>query len=136
MSDDYMMFHSPGLLPQWMKRLRMVRSGAMRSMGTPAHLMAEISALFPQVTWSQTDHSKLEKLFRVRRGSGVDPDAPVWSGRGGPEFQLSADVDGHVKTLVMSRAGPREVRLLRRRLALVVLDLQADGLLDMLFMGP
>ena len=119
-----------------MKRLRMVRSGSLKSMGTPDQLMGEISALFPQLTWSQTDHSKLQKLFRVRKGSGVDPDAPVWFGLGGPEFQLSADVDGNVKTLVVSRAEPGEVRLLRRRLGLVVVDLQADGLMNMLFMGP
>jgi len=132
-SYDYLMFHAPGLRPQWVKRIGMFTSGQMGSLGTPEELMEKISELFPKTRWHKMPRGKDRRVPVLVNGGGIDPNAPTWFGEGGPEFQLSADVDGRVKSMMVSRAERREVRLLCRRLGLAYVDLQADGLFGMLF---
>ena len=133
MSYDYLMFHRAGPWPQWVKRIAVIASGEMGSMGTPEELMGRVGGLFPQVTWRKMQRAEMKAMLGAIKGAKVDPDAPVWFGGGGPEFQLSADVDGQVKSMTVSRAEPKEIRLLCRRLGLVYMDLQAEGILGMLF---
>jgi hypothetical protein len=133
MSYDYLMFHRPGFLPQWIKRLQAVTSRKMGSLGTPEELMKRINELFPATRWEKNDRADLKALLSQIKGGGVDPNAPVWFGGMAPTFQLSADVDGNVKSMTVSRVERSEIRLLCRRLGLIYLDLQADGLLGMLF---
>jgi len=129
-----MMMRSPGIWPQWIKRISLFFSkNSSGSMGTPSELMEQISALFPSVRWEKVERAEIRSMLGRIKGAQVDPNAPVWFGRGGPEFQLSADTDGHVKSMTVSRAEPHEVHTLHRRLGLVYLDLQADGVLGMLF---
>lgn len=128
-----MLFHKPGPWPQWVKRLALFSAGEFGPMGSPEELMGRISSLFPDLAWRKLENAKLKAAMRLVKGGGVDPDAAVWFGGAAPEFQLSADVDGQVKSVQVSRAHPREVRLLCRKLGLVYLDLQAEGLLGMLF---
>lgn len=127
-----MLFHGPRFWPQWIKRLSKLATKELGSMGTPEELMANIGALFPNTAWSKSEVSVLKSMPGMRDAK-MDPDAPVWFGGPGPEFQLSPDVDGKVKSMQVSRIEPRELRLLCRRLGFVYLDLQADSLLGMLF---
>jgi hypothetical protein len=133
MSYDYLMFHRPGPWPQWVKRLQVFFTGDLGSLGTPEELMRRIDELFPQTRWRKMDRSQMRVVMPGQKRSGFDPEAPVWFGGSGPEFQLVADVDGKVKSLSVSRAERREIRLLCRKLGLVYLDLQAEGLVGMLF---
>jgi hypothetical protein len=133
MSYDYMMFHGPGPWPQWIKRIALFKKGAFGAMGTPEELMGRIGELFPSISWNKHEDAGTRAVFAVLKGGAVDPNAPVWFGGSAPEFQLSADIDGQVKSMQVSRAEPREIRLLCKRLGLVYLDLQSDGLFGMLF---
>jgi len=96
-------------------------------------LQKRINELFPATRWEKNDRADLKALLSQIKGGGVDPNAPVWFGGMAPTFQLSADVDGNVKSMTVSRVERSEIRLLCRRLGLIYLDLQADGLLGMLF---
>jgi len=96
-------------------------------------LQKRINELFPATRWEKNDRADLKALLSQIKGGGVDPNAPVWFGGMAPTFQLSADVDGNVKSMTISRVERSEIRLLCRRLGLIYLDLQADGLLGMLF---
>lgn len=134
MSYDYLMFHRPPWHPRWLARVKMFTSrDGWRGMGTPEELMKRISAIFPGTSWRKTDLSGVRALQMVAIKGSIDPNAPSWSGLGGPEFSWSADVDGQVKHMQASRIEPREVRLLERRLGMVSLDLQRDGFLGMIF---
>lgn len=104
-----------------------------RGMGTPEELMKRISAIFPKTRWQQSDLSGQRAIQMIAAQGLMDPNAPNWSGLGGPEFSLAADVDGQVKHLQASHIERREVRLLERRLGMVSLDLQRDSVLGMLF---
>ncbi|NJO12264.1 MAG: hypothetical protein HC872_00985 [Gammaproteobacteria bacterium] len=95
--------------------------------------MGRISELFPATRWPKIPAGKHKGFAPIEGGGGIDPNAPTWFGKGEPEFQLSADIDGNFKNMMVSRAERHEIRLRCRRLGLVCLDIQANSLLGMLF---
>jgi hypothetical protein len=134
MSVDYLLFHRGRLQPRWWARMRAVYSGGFEALGTPQELMQRLDRLFPQLRWEQSPARR--QALRVAAAAGViAPDAPSWFGRGGPEFLISPDAQGQVRTFSASRIEPAELRRVEKELRLVSMCLAADGLWQMFFRG-
>ena len=125
MSYDYLMFKKPVLLPKWIGRARALL-GTHDSIGTVEELKKTLSELVPHISWRE------QKITGVRMPIPIKDDAAWFSGPH-PEFQISAGLDGSVTNFNMARAEPNEIRLVEKKLGVVAVDLQRDGILGMIF---
>ena len=83
-------------------------------LGTSAQVMAEISAVFPNVRWTQ----------------GTDDLSNVWFGDGWPKFQISPESNGDITTVLMGDAKPADLAAIARGMKVFVIDAQQFVLVD------
>lgn len=125
MSYDYLMFKKPAWAPRWLGRARALL-GSHDPIGSVDAVRKVLDELFPQLAWTE------QKLTGMPLPRPVK-DGMVWCGGPHPQFQVGTDLDGTVRNFSMARAEAREIRLVEKKLGVVAVDLQRDGILGTVF---